>query len=223
MKKMMKNLALSGTALLALSFAGQSFAAAAPFSDVANSTAKNKIVSLYDKGVINGVGNGQFKPNASMTAAQGIQLIVKALDLNLDLVRFIKEPKATDYFANANNDAWYANTLITAAVNNMDLPADLDPNKVWTREEFTHQLILAMESHSNLPMIKIIPVEIADVSEFTNGYDGSIQRALVLGIAKLDSKGNFKPAGPITRADAAEMTYNALEYIKAHPAPSATE
>jgi len=221
MKKIIKHLALSGTALLSLSFAGQSLAAAAPFTDVANTAAKSKIVILQEQGVIKGVGGSQFLPNAPMTSAQGIQLLVNALDLNLDLIRFIKEPKATDYYAHANNDAWYANTLIIAANNGLDLPADLSPDKEWSREEFTHHLILAIEKHSNLPMIKIIPVEIADVAEFANGYDGSIQRALALKIAKLDDKGNFNPADSITRADAAEMTYNALEYIKAHPAPAA--
>lgn len=219
-KNIIKHLVLSGTALLTLSFAGQSFAASSPFSDLGNTSVKNKIVILQEKGVLNGVGGGQFLPNSAMTAAQGIQLMVNALDLNIDLLRFIKEPKATDYYANANNDAWYADALIIAANNGLDFPADLKPDQAWSREVFTHELILAIEQHSNLPMIKIMPVEIADVAEFTNGYDGSIQRALVLGIAKLDAKGNFHPADNITRAEAAEMTYNALEYIKAHPAPA---
>ncbi|MDQ0192426.1 S-layer homology domain-containing protein [Paenibacillus wynnii] len=219
-KNLIKNLALTGTALLTLSFAGQSFAASATFTDLGNIKAKDKIVSLHDKGLINGVGGDRFAPNAPITAAQGIQMVVKALDLNLDLIRFIKEPKATDYYAHAKNDAWYSDTLIIAANNGMDLPSDLNPNKVWDREEFTHQLIIAMEKHSNLPMIKIIPVEIADVDKFTNGYDGSIQRALVLNIAELDAKGNFNPKQKVTRAEAAVMIYNALEYIKAHPAPA---
>ncbi|MNW11148.1 hypothetical protein D3C71_2085250 [compost metagenome] len=69
-------------------------------------------------------------------------------------------------------------------------------------------------------MIKIIPVDIADHAEFTDGSDGSIQRALALKIASLDSAGKFHPAAEITRAEAAEMIYNALEYIAAHPAPA---
>jgi len=220
MNKTLRHLFLSGAALLTLSFAGQSFAASVPFKDLSNTPAKNKIISLQEKGVISGVGAGLFMPNAPMTAAQGIQLMVNALDLNIDLLNFIKKPEATDYYANARNDAWYADALIIAANNDMDLPADLNPDKVWSREEFTHHLIVAMEKHSNLPMIKIMPVEIKDAGDFTNGYEGSIQRALVLGIAKLDAKGHFHPADNITRASAAEMTYNAIQYIEAHPAPA---
>lgn len=65
-----------------------------------------------------------------------------------------------------------------------------------------------------------MPVDIADSTEFTGGSDGSVQLALVLGIAALDSSGMFHPSADITRAEAAEMIYNALEYIAAHPAPA---
>ncbi|WP_019914764.1 S-layer homology domain-containing protein [Paenibacillus sp. HW567] len=221
MKKTKFNwLTLSAAALLALTFAGQSFAAADAFQDLSGTPARDKIAALQQKGVLHGVSAAQFKPNAPVTAAQGIQMFVNAFGLNLDTIRFVKAPLATDYFVKASNDAWYADALIIAANNAMDLPADLDPAKNWTREEFTHWLILTIEKHSNLPMIKIMPVDIADSTEFTNGYDGSIQRALALRIASLDSAGKFDPAAGITRAEAAEMIYNALEYIAAHPAPA---
>lgn len=213
-----KRITMTTAVVLTLAIGGQSFAASGSFSDLAGTAAKDKIIALQQKGIVQGVSDSKFQPDAHVTAAQGIQLFVNALDLNIDLLRFVKEPKATDYFANAHNDAWYADALIIAANNDIGLPADLDPADNWTREEFTRQLILAIEKHSNLPMIKIAPVDIADNSEFTAGYDGSIQRALVLGITSLDSEGKFHPAQDVTRAEAAEMIYNALEYIAAHPA-----
>ncbi|UQZ34042.1 S-layer homology domain-containing protein [Paenibacillus sp. PK3_47] len=215
-----KRFTLTAAAVLALTLGGQSFAASGFFSDLEGIPAKDKISALQQKGIVQGVSGSKFLPDGPVTAAQGIQLFVNALDLNIDLLRFVKEPKATDYFANANDAAWYAPALIIAANNDLGLPADLDPAENWTREEFTHQLMLAVEKHSNLPMIKIMPVEMADGSEFTAGYDGSIQRALVFGIASLDSGGKFHPAQEVTRAEAAEMVYNALEYIAAHPAPA---
>ncbi|OBZ13085.1 S-layer homology domain-containing protein [Bacillus sp. FJAT-26390] len=215
-----KLITLAATAVLTLSIAGQSFAAASTFTDLTNGAAKDKISSLQQRGLVHGISSDRFSPDATLTAAQGIQLIVNALDLNMDLIRFIKEPKATDYFEKADNAAWYANTLIIAASNNMDLPKDLDPNQTWTKEQFTHQLILAIELHSNLPMIKLLPVEIGDEADLSVEYGGSIQRALALGIAALDAEGNFKPQESITRADAAVLIFNALAYIEAHPAPA---
>lgn len=220
MKLKFRILALTAVTVLTLTFAGQGFAAVTPFTDLANVTAKDKILTLQERGFVHGVLNNKFLPNATLTAAQGIQLIVNTLDLNLDLIRFIKAPKATDSFDKANDDAWYANALITASVHGLGLPRDLDPHQSWTREEFTHQLISAMDMHGGLPMIKLVPVEVSDQDKLTVGYDGSLQRALAYGIVKLDATGKFQPKAEITRAEAAEQIFNALEYINAHPVPT---
>ena len=217
MKRKMISVCLTAVLLLALS--GQCFAAAAPFTDLGSISAKDKILSLQERGYVSGVAAGVFAPDKSVTAAQGVQLIVKALDLNLDAIRFIKAPKATDYFTKADDSAWYANTLIIAAVNGLDLPKDMDPNQKWTREEFTYQLVQAMEKHENLPMIKLVPVTISDQDQMDAGYSGAIQRALAYDIVKLDAQGNFDPKAEISRAEAAEQIYNALAYLAARPVP----
>ncbi|WDV92935.1 S-layer homology domain-containing protein [Brevibacillus parabrevis] len=220
MKATRKLLAFSTFALLTLSMAQQGFAASAPFTDLQNVAAKNKIMALQQQGILRGVDDHRFMPDATITAAQGIQLIVSAFRLNIDNIRFIKEPKTTDYFAKADNDAWYSNVLIIAANNGLDLPADLEPEQIWTKEQFIHQLMLAMETHYDLPMIKIAPRDFADLEQLNPSYQGTIQRALVLGIAKLDDGQKMHPRDAITRQEAAEIIYNALEYVKAHPGPA---
>jgi len=210
-------LTFSSIALLTLSIAEQGFAATAPFTDLTNVAAKDKILVLQQMGALRGVENNHFLPDATITAAQGIQLIVGALDLNLDRIRFIKQPLATDYFAKADNKGWYANALIIAVHNGFDLPADLEPNQLWTKEEFIHQLMLALELHSNLPKIKITPVEFDDMDELNPLYQGSIQRAITHGIAKLDKDQLLHPKDGITRKEAAEIIYQALAFIKALP------
>lgn len=215
-----KIVSFSTATIFTLAFAGQCIAASNSFTDLTDVTAKEKILALQEKGYVKGTGNSLFAPNGTITAAQGIQLIVNALELNLDRFRFIKEPKATDYFKKANDNAWYASALIVASVNGLELPADLDPSEEWTREEFTFHLIQAVESQANLPMVKIAPIEFADRNQLTDGYDGSIQRALAYSVVKLDSESKFNPKDNITRADAAEQVYNIIEYIEAHPAPA---
>ena len=223
MKIKSKLVSMSVTILLTVTFALQSFAAIAPFTDLTNVVAKDKILSLQERGYLTGIGDCLFAPDSSVTAAQGIQFIVSSLELNLDLVRFIKEPKATDYFPKADNTAWYANTLIIATINGIELPKDLDPNKEWTREEFTYHLIYAIEKKGHLPSINIISVKVADQDKLTSSYDGAIQRALVYGVAKLDADSKFNPKAGISRAAAAEQIYNALEYLNSHPAPQIKE
>ncbi|NHN35264.1 S-layer homology domain-containing protein [Paenibacillus agricola] len=222
MEKIFKMMTLSAaTAVFSLTLVGQSFAATSSFTDLDKVAAKDKIIALQQSGIVSGITPELFAPQAAMSEAQGVQLIVNAFKLNLDLVRFVKEPKATDYFVKANNDSWYANALITAAVNNVELPKDLDPNASLTREQFTHQLIRAIEAFGKLPLINPVVVDISDMDQMNVEYSGSIQRAINYGVIKLSADGKMNPKAEITRADAAEEIYNAIEYLKAHQAPSA--
>ncbi|WP_188068266.1 S-layer homology domain-containing protein [Brevibacillus brevis] len=209
-------ISLSLLALFTVSFSQPTFAATTPFTDLGQSGAKDKILSLQQQGVIKGVDDSKFAPNETITAAQGIQLMVNAFDLSLAAVTFIKAPQATDYFSKADNNAWYAGSLIIAAVNGLELPNHLDPNAEWTREQFIHQLMKVMETKGNLPMIKLVPVEIRDDQELTVDYQGSIQRALARDIIELDKENKLHPQKPVTREEAAEMIYNALAYLKSH-------
>jgi len=214
-----KIITVSIALLLTLTFAGYSFAAEEYFSDLTGVPSKDKIIAMQEKGYIAGIGNHLFAPHEKVTAAQGVQFIVNCLELNLDTVKFAKEPKATDYFVKADNNSWYANALIIAQVNGLELPADLDPNKIWTREEFTYQLILAAEKHANLPLIKLVPVKIADQDQISIGYDGAIQRALTYGVICLDNQGKLNPKEEISREEAVEQIFNVLQYIEKHPMP----
>ncbi|WP_432776324.1 S-layer homology domain-containing protein [Brevibacillus gelatini] len=211
---------LSALGVLALSMANPAFAATASFTDLNQVTTKDKIISLQQRGYLHGVNDKQFQPDATVTAAQGIQMIVNALSLNIDHIRFIQPPKATHYYAKADNDAWYAPALIIAAHNGLELPADFDPNQAWSREQFLYHLVTAIEQHEQLPMINLAPVAIKDGDALTPGYQGAIQRALHFGIVKLDANGNLHPKAAITREEAAEFIYNAIEYLQAHPAPA---
>ncbi len=208
--------ALTTAAIVTITFSINSIAAAIQFTDISNLSSKDKIVSLQERGVVKGDGKGLFAPNNLITAAEGIQFIVNAFGLNIDNIRFIKEPMATDYFPNAKNDAWYSNTLIIAAMNGLDLPKDLKPQQLWTREEFTYYLIKVMEKVGDLPMIKLVPAEISDQDKLSAQYQGAVQRAIVYKVVKLDEKGRFNPKEKVKRSEAAEAVYNVLEYLSAH-------
>ena len=216
MKHIFKIVSYVVITLLTFAITGNSFAAATPFSDIAGIPSKDKITALQEKGCIDGLGNGVFAPEKNVTAAQGVQFIVKALGMNIDTIRFFKKPEATDYFLKAENNAWYANSMIIAAANGLELPKDINPNRNLTQEEFTFYLTEAMETQGKLPLIKIIPPQIADQEKISSNYIGAIQRAIVYKITQVDARGNFNPQKNITRADAAEQVYNAAAYLKAH-------
>lgn len=189
------------------------------FVDIEEVNEKDQIISLYERGIVKGTGQNKFSPEGFVTVAEGVQLIVNTFELNIDNIKFIKQPKATDYFINADDNAWYANALIIASINELEILKDLYPDNYWTKEEFTYYLVTAMEQYNDLPKINIISKDIADEDSIKIEYSGAIQRSLVYGITSLDTDEKFNAKEKITRAQAAEQVYNALEYIKSHPAP----
>lgn len=211
MKLKFKVIAL--TTVLLFSMTGQSFAASDPFTDISDTPSKDKIVKLYHDGVIKGAGNGLYQPDETLTAAQGVQMIVNAFDISLASFLFIKAPLATDWFKNANDNAWYADALIKAGANDIGLPADLDPNVKWTKEDFTYYLIMAMESRYHMPMVNMMYIETADEADMTAEYQGAIQRSMKYNITALDQDKKFYPKKQLTRAEAAEMIYNARTLV----------
>ena len=206
--------------VLTVSLSAGALAVSEPFSDLDHCAAKEYILTLQDKGIVRGVGGGLFAPDRLMTAAEGVQLLVSALDLNLDTIRFIKEPKATDYFSKADDSAWYANALITAAVNGLDLPADLDPAQVWTRQEFIGRLIAGMEMTGKTPMIIELYREIADEDQIAEQYKSAVQHALAYGVVTLDGEEKFHPQESITRAEAAQQAYLAMACLETYSEPA---
>ncbi|PKM69107.1 MAG: hypothetical protein CVU95_00555 [Firmicutes bacterium HGW-Firmicutes-2] len=182
------------------------------FKDIEGLKEREAIIYLHSKGYVNGVGNELFAPNATITTAQAVQLMVNFMELNLNDVRFIKAPLATDYFDKANNSAWYKDAFIITGVKNPVFPSNINPNQPMTTEAFIHYLILTLELQYDLPMIKVLPQSINDNQAINPSYSGAIQRALYYGIVTLDQQGNIHPNRLITRARAAELVKNVMDY-----------
>ncbi|MFD1775077.1 S-layer homology domain-containing protein [Paenibacillus rhizophilus] len=208
--------AFSISALMMLSAGGAGFAAGSGFTDLGSVQGKEKIESLKDRGLVKGVNGSQFMPGSVLSVAQGVQLISGGLQLSLAAIDFIKAPVASDIFTKVDDDAWYAEAFINAHYNGVDVPADLDPKEPMTKQQFTALLVQGLEKAGNLPLIKLAPVDIDDEDQIDPSHQGGIQRSLVYKITALDKDGKFNPESKLTRAEAAVMLYNALEYLKAH-------
>lgn len=223
---MKKNTMAASTAiaLLTLSLsAGPLHAAPSKFTDIQGVSGADKIESLHQDGLIKGLTDNLFKPEEQLNTAQGVQLIVDGLDLNLNAIRFIKMPVPSDYFSAVKDGVWYSDAFIRAQYNSIKLPQDIDPSKPLTREQYTLFLMQAIEAKGGLPMIKIQPVDITDENELTPEYQGAVQRSLVLKISTLDANGQFNPKQAITRAEAAVMMYNAIEHMESFTMPQIPE
>ena len=202
----MKKSKFKVVAALALSTSLLLTASASAFTDVAGEDAKIT-KALLDKGIIQGINNDIFAPNQKLTQAQGMHLIVKALDL---------KPEAANHEdSNKKKSPWYTNSLNILKDNGLELPAQFIPTAELSREAFVSILGKAMNTTGNYPVVEMY-IQITDESDITPDYSGEIQVMLLHNIATLDKEGKFHPKQSITRMEAAKMAYKANEFVNAH-------
>jgi len=214
-----KTIAFAAAALSCVLLSGSAFA----FSDISPKDPGYKsIQDLRDRGIVQGVGNNAFKPQAPVDGATALTLIVKGLNLNIDAIRFIKEPKASDYFTNVKDNASYAMTFIIARMNGLDIPKDIDPSKKITREQFAHWLFQGISTKGDYAFTEQY-VMLNDEDKVTQAFSNSIQKLLVSGIAELDKEQNFRPRDAITRSEAAVLLDRAIEFVEKTPLPEVEE
>jgi hypothetical protein len=182
------------------------------FQDLKGDPVATKISALQQRGVVSGIDADHFDPQGIVTYGQGIQLLVKGLNLNIDNLRFIKAPKASDYYSQVQDDAWYANALIIAQYNGITLDRNIDPNAPMTKQQFAYFLHEGMLRKADFP-VPAMAMSIADEQDIAQGAMTSIQALLILKIAALDENQRFLPKKEITRSEAIELIYNASEFL----------
>lgn len=154
------------------------------------------------------------KTVTKVSFGKGVDLIVKGLGLNIDNIRFIKEPKATDYVAKADNKAYYAQSIIIAACNGIRLNRLMNPAALMTREQFAISLNEGIQGTGDYP-VNMMWLQINDEKSFGRAGLAAIQNLVKFDVVKLE-KGNFRPKALITSAEAIKMVNAAAGFVKIH-------
>ncbi|MCM3746240.1 S-layer homology domain-containing protein [Paenibacillus pasadenensis] len=209
---------LKGKAMLAGGLAGLMLAVSAPgavfaFTDITQDPNAASIRSLESAGIIGGTGNSQFKPQEAMTYAQAVTLLVKAFDLNLNAIKFVQKPEASHYFPGMNDNAWYSEAFIIAAIHNLDLDPKVKPAAAISREQFAHLLLQAIGTTGDYAFTEIF-IELSDGDQVDDKYEVNVQRLLISGIAKLGEDGLFKPKEAVTRSSAAAWVDGGISFVE---------
>lgn len=209
---MKKRLTITMTTVLALLLMlGSSVYA---FTDTKGDPNEPQIVSLQKAGILNGLTIEHFAPKSNVTMAQAVVMLVKAFDLNIAHMQFIKEPKASDTFTKVPDDAWYAQAFLYASLNGVPIPSDADPMQTLTKEQYAHLLYHALIAKGDYAFVKMFVV-LKDEQEVTKDYMNSIQNLLLGKMTELDN-GYFYPKRNITRSEAARMLHAAIQFSKDH-------
>lgn len=185
------------------------------FQDIKGDPAEQSILSLKEAGIVSGVDANHYDPKGKLSFAQAVYLITKGLELNINHIKFVKQPLASDYFTSVSDSAWYADSLVIAHLNGLPLGKDLNPDQIITREQFADLLKHAIEKKGEFPLIEIY-IDIADMDEVQIAYKDSVQALTIMNIIRLDDKQKFLPKQEVTRAQAAMWVHAAREFVKTH-------
>jgi len=183
------------------------------FSDVSKDPNADKINALKEKGILSGYADGEFKPNGTLSYASAISMIVKGLDLNLDHVRFIRMPLASDNHPNLEDDAWYSQAFVIADFYDLGIPKDVKATDKITKEQYAHHLFKAMMTKGDYAFIEIFML-INDEADIDSKYMDSIQKLLISKIVSLDDKQNFHPTKAIARGEAAGWLFDGIRFVE---------
>ncbi len=209
-RKLTRPLFLLVLAFAMLSAIGQS---ALAFSDTETDNNREAIRALQDAGIVLGEHRGAFNPQGPLTYASGVVLLVKAFELNIDHMRFIKMPLASDHYPHAKDDAWYSDAFVIAAYSGLDIPRNVRPEEKMTREQFAHHLFQAVTQTGDYAYTEQY-VLIEDEPDITPDYRNSIQKLLITNIAELNGQQRFEPQTTMKRGEAAGWLHRALLFVQ---------
>ncbi len=155
-----------------------------------------------ENGLMNGYGDGSFRPNASLTRAMLVQI----------LYNHAGGPAVSGNggFGDVSANAWYAQAVAWAAENGITQGYGDDlfgPDDPITRE----QLALMLWRYTKNPAATNKELHFADADEADGYARDALGWAVEKGILNGFGNGLLDPGGPVARAQAAEMLTNYFE------------
>ncbi|HML37738.1 MAG TPA: S-layer homology domain-containing protein [Bacillota bacterium] len=177
------------------------------FKDTASHWAREYIGKLAARGVVNGMGDNYYQPDASLTRAQFLTMLAKTiygLDPSQSAPAGFTDVPATEWYYNYVN--WgYASGI----VNGMD-ETTFAPDSNITREQMAIMLSnFARYTELVLPETGAT-ANFTDSSMISDWSAEAVNKIVSSGVMGGYPEGNFIPQGKATRAEAAAVVYKVI-------------
>ena len=190
------------TTLAITAVASVTSAATPTFKDVPASNPFYEYIELLaSKDIVNGVGNGLYKPDGLVTRGQFAKMIVKALKLEADTTQNFTDVPKTHIFYNEISTLAALNITLGKGDNKFK------PNDYVTREEVALFISRALQISST----KDNPF--TDVSKYKEAISALYEKEIIKG----KTASRFAPTAFSTRAEAAAFVARSLNYNESRP------
>lgn len=170
------------------------------FADVPESFWGYKEISeMSKKGILNGVGNGNFEPGRNVTRAEFLCGIIKTLNIKIE--------EYNNEFSDVEADSWFAPYAASAVKNGiaMGYNGEFNPDNFITREEAA--VIIARACG----LIKTDEMTFSDSGSISDWAVDSVKCVYKAGIIMGKDNNVFAPADFATRAEMAVMLYRLVK------------
>jgi hypothetical protein len=171
------------------------------FSDIVGHWAKDDIMQMVSKSIVEGIDNDRFAPNSNVTRAQFAALIARALEL--------KKGSGNNPFADVKAGSWYEETVksaYAAGIINGVTSKTFAPDKSITREEMS---VMLMRAKAYAAGVKVDSLKAGslkgfkDEGEISEWAKKSVGFATASGLLKGRTATSFAPKKLTTRAESA--------------------
>ena len=178
------------------------------FSDITGHTNQTAIEALSSRGIINGMNETQFAPDATMTRAQFAAIVIRGLGLPQRAVTVFDDVKSTDWHAP------YVGSAFTYGIVNGRSADTFDPNGTITRQEAALMVartakLCGMDTALDVATVRDVLAQFTDYVTADAWAREGLAFCYQQGILE-DSALEIRPKTAILRCEIAQMLYNLL-------------
>lgn len=171
------------------------------FKDVGNAHyAYEAINSLFEKGIVSGVGNKMYEPDRKVNREEFVQMLYNAFKIDSDTVIEFEDVKS---------NAWYYESVGECA--GKGIIKGITPVLFGVGESLTRQDASVMLHRIAGGVKASKTADYADRNEISDYALDAVDALSEMSVIKGMGNNRFEPFGTLTRAQAAVMIYNLME------------
>lgn len=174
------------------------------FKDVTQDWAKDAISALGARGIVKGVGDGEFNPNGQVTRAEFITMLMNMFELS--------DERATTSFSDVKQGEWYHGNIATAqklGIVNGKPNGRFGVHENITREDMAVMVYKAIQI-KQLALASGEATAFKDEANIASYAKQAVKTIQGAGIINGVGNDEFAPKKNASRAEAAVMIYNLL-------------
>jgi|GEM_PF-2132444 len=150
------------------------------------------VTSISTVGLVEGVGGNRFNPNAELTVAELVAMLVR-----------------TQYGKLPSGSPWYAHYISQGERDGIIYASDhLDPEANVTRAQAALIITRYVEKFNPRWAKSRVDNRPADIASIPGKYRPTVEKAFTWGLVHGDNRGYYNPDNTLTRAEAAQMLMN---------------